>query len=82
MPDKTFPIQQVTLRTRDSTGAIESVGSFQIPWELAELAYREYARRYSNDQTMEQLKERHGFGAHEFADLLVGFFENDRKAKP
>lgn len=76
--NKTFPLQPATLRKRGPDG-IERVGSFEVPWELAELAYREYARKYGTQQSMERLKERHGFGIHEFASLLNDFFEEDTK---
>lgn len=42
----------------------------RIPWWLAEIAYAEYCYRHGNDQSLEQLAERHGFGRDEFLDLL------------
>lgn len=80
---KTFPLQQQHLWTRDpKTRAMpKDVGPFRVPWALAELAYREYQRRYSNDQTMERLAERQGFVIDEFAELLLGFFEHDKKGR-
>ena len=43
----------------------------KIPWELAEIAYTEYARRYGTDQSLERIAERGGFGVMEIADYLL-----------
>ena len=45
----------------------EAIG---IPWWLAEVAYEEYARRYGDQQTIERIAERGGFGRDEFLELL------------
>lgn len=44
----------------------------QISWHLAELAYRTYREKYGNDQSLEKLAERGGFGVGEFAVLVLG----------
>jgi len=49
----------------------------EIPWEWAEIAYAEYARRYGTSQSLERLAERHGFGMYEIIDLLVSKINND-----
>ena len=41
-----------------------------IPWWLAEIAYREYQRRWKNNQTLERLSERGGFDRDELLELL------------
>ena len=42
-----------------------------IPWWLAEVAYKEYAKRYGTQQSLERLNERGGFGRQELLDLLA-----------
>lgn len=44
--------------------------SCTIPWWLAEKAYWYYARLYGNDQSLERLSERGGFGRNELLSLL------------
>lgn len=41
-------------------------------WALAEEAFVEYRRCFGNNQSLERLAERGGFGAIEFAILLAG----------
>lgn len=43
-----------------------------IPWWLAEIACREYCRRYGTDRGMEQMAERGGLGRTELVSLLRG----------
>jgi len=58
MSMKRFPIQ-------GHSGA----AGFDIPWAMAERAYVNYDRRYSNGQTLETLAQRGGFGWAEFVLL-------------
>lgn len=41
-----------------------------VPMEIAEAAYQEYARRYGTSQSLKRLNERAGFGWAELVDLL------------
>lgn len=65
-----FPIQA------EGIGSNRAQQTF-IPWWLAEVAYKEYTRRYGNRQTLKRLKERGGFGRAELLDLL-GYQQTDR----
>jgi hypothetical protein len=42
----------------------------QIPWWLAEEAYKVYSRREGAGQSLERLAERGGFGREELLNLL------------
>ena len=53
-PTKTFPLQ----KDKD------------LPWVIAEEAYKEYKKRYGSQQSLERLAERGGFGQAEIAILL------------
>lgn len=44
---------------------LQQYGGGSIPWEVAEIAYREYARRYGTSQSMERLAQRSGFSIGE-----------------
>lgn len=44
----------------------------KIPWWIAEVAYREYARQFGADQSMERPAARGGFGRGELMALLRG----------
>ena len=44
-------------------------GGMKIPWSVAEQAYLEYAKRYSDDQSLRRIAERGGFAASEM-DIL------------
>jgi hypothetical protein len=57
--NKVFPIQQ----------------GQPIPWHVAEIAYRHYAKAYGTDQSMNRLAERGGFGWTEFLHL---YFDDAR----
>jgi hypothetical protein len=59
-PLRTLPIQ-VTQRC---------MGDSEIPAEIVEEAYKEYAARYGTAQSLERLCERGGFGVAELARLL------------
>lgn len=72
MTEKMFPIKsEHSIKERLPGGA--------IPWAVAEVAYREYSRRYINGQSLERLAERGGFGWYELAMLLCGEHENRKK---
>lgn len=43
-----------------------------IPWWLAEIAYKAYAKEFGTSQTLERLAERGGFGRKELMYLLTG----------
>jgi xanthine/CO dehydrogenase XdhC/CoxF family maturation factor len=45
------------------------LGGGSIPWEVAEIAYRAYAKRYGTDQSLERLAERGGLAKSEL-DVL------------
>lgn len=53
--------------------------SSTIPWWLAEIAYKQYAKQFGNQQTLERLAERGGFGREELVMLLAEreFFKNN-----
>ncbi len=55
---------------RGERGAMEHIPPTVIPWEAARIAYAAYAKRYGNDQSLERLAERGGFGRDEFLKLL------------
>ena len=46
-----------------------------IPWAVAERAYAAYSARYGNDQTLERMAERGGFGCGEMDMLAPGWEE-------
>lgn len=54
--EKMFPIQR----------------SNPIPWVEAERAYRQYAKLFGNEQSLERIAQRGGFGIEEFACLWWG----------
>ena len=56
-PVKTFPIQ-------------DTRGKTEVPLEVAEEAYKEYAELFGKQQSLGRLGERGGFGAAEIATLL------------
>jgi hypothetical protein len=56
MSNKRFPIQRAGT----------------VPWEAAEKAYEEYAKRHGSDQSLECLAQRGGFGILEFCFLYLG----------
>jgi len=41
-----------------------------VPWWILEIAYADYASRYSNSQSLERLVERGGFGREELLGHL------------
>ena len=45
-------------------------GSSAIPWWLAEVAYEHYKSKYGNEQTLERMAERGGFGRKEVVSLI------------
>lgn len=45
-------------------------GEGQVPYEVAEEAYKEYKAQYGGTQSLERLCERGGFGCAELAILL------------
>lgn len=46
--------------------------ALSIPWSVAEMAYRNYAARYGNGQSLETIAQRGGFGREELLRLLDG----------
>jgi hypothetical protein len=64
-----FPIQQGEGR-RDERGVFYYPASCTIPWWLAEVAYEHYATLYDNDQSLQRIAERGGFGREELVHLL------------
>lgn len=47
-----------------------------VAWSIAEIAYTEYKRRFSNDQTLERIAERGGFHRKEL-DILYPEWRGD-----
>jgi hypothetical protein len=70
--DNPFPLQRRRVRGADGR---EQWGPepTSIPWPVAEVAYREYARRYGTYQSLERLAERGGFGISEMDDFHPGW---------
>lgn len=66
-----FPIQDGT-PYRNSSGSLVFPKGCQIPWWLAEVAYKEYQKRYPNDQTIDMIAKRGGFGREELLAFLQG----------
>ena len=64
-----FPIQAGS-SYRDSEGRMVYPQPSQIPWWLAEEAYRYYSARYGTQQSLERLAERGGFGREELLTFL------------
>jgi hypothetical protein len=67
-----FPIQQSNGYRDKESGAIIRPARCTIPWWLAEEAYKVYAKKYGNDQSLERIAERGGFGREELLWLLRG----------
>lgn len=67
MPDRRFPVlRHHPLPPRT------------IPWRMAEVVYKEYSRKYGNDQTLEVIAARGGFGDEEILDFLEAAWFNGR----
>jgi hypothetical protein len=49
---------------------METLKRSSIPWWLAEEAYKVYSAHFGNDQSLERLAERGGFGREELLWLL------------
>ena len=62
MAEKSFPIQ--------AEYSPKQLPATEIPWWLAEVAYEEYVEKFGNDQSLERLAERGGFGRYELLTLL------------
>lgn len=73
-PEKRFPMQ---VDRHDSASDWRS-----IPWGVAEIAYREYAKQFGRSQSLERLAERGGFGWAEFGWLMARYFERRPEALP
>lgn len=65
MGEKRFPIQGERAVNGPQLPATD------ISWEIGEIAYEVYARRYGRQQSMERIAERCGFGITELALLLL-----------
>jgi hypothetical protein len=66
-----FPIQQSN-GYRDETGAIVRPKACTVPWWLAEEAYKVYAKKFGDAQSLERIAERGGFGREQLLWLLRG----------
>jgi hypothetical protein len=75
MDERMFPLQCEKRRTDICSGI------HQVPWSVAEQAYRQYARHYGTRQSLETLSQRGGFGEIEFYDLLAGGTGDGRALK-
>lgn len=64
-----FPIRAAR-SCRDAAGAVFYPRKSTIPWWLAEQAYAYYAERFGNQQSLERIAERGGFGRQELVCLL------------
>lgn len=62
MTEKYFPIQAEYSSVK--------LPASQIPWWLAEVAYKHYAQLFGSQQSLERLAERGGFGREELLRLL------------
>jgi len=69
---KTFPIQQSSMDHRKHGLRALSVKGFRIPWHMAEKAYKTYIKNFGQDQSLEELAQRGGFGWCEFCLLYCG----------
>lgn len=61
--ERRFPIQ---------ANPRQRVAPTDIPWAVAEVAYREYVARWGASQSLERLAERGGFHPEELTELLAG----------
>lgn len=58
-------------------GVFHTYPPTDIPWWLAEVAYRAYARRYGARQTLDRIVERGGFGREELLMLIHDAVQKD-----
>ena len=65
MSSKQFPVIPDTLSLEPHPTS--------IPWEIADLAYSAYMRKYGKKQPLERIAERGGFYASELDSLLPGW---------
>ncbi len=70
--ERTFPIMGDYVRR-----TVDRAKATRIPWWLAELAYRDYSKRFGTKQSLERLAERGGFSRWELISHLSG---NDKRA--
>ena len=68
---KKFPIQGQTMRKRLPKGGMERRLDTSVGWDLAEEAYRAYAKHYGSNQSLERIAQRGGFGREELALFLL-----------
>ncbi len=54
----------------------------QVPWGVAELAYKVYVKECGSGQSLERLAERGGFGWTELVNLLQGTYFDASKVPP
>ena len=66
--NRPFPIQQE--RKRNECGEMELHHACTIPWWLAEEAYSFYSSKFGQDQSLETLAKRGGFGRDELLMFL------------
>ena len=78
-PSDPFPIQGGdSYREHGDHGALIHIQPCTIPRWLAEVAYEVYAERFGDDQSLDRIAERGGFGRMELLQLLKGH----KKVKP
>ncbi len=77
--NKSYDVQQFSIQgeTRDRTKFLPCT----IPWWLAELAYKEYARQQGRDQSISQIDRRGGFGRAELVASIRGEYTSPGIAK-
>ena len=54
-------------------------GKAEVDWDIAKIAYTEYALQFGTQQSLERLAERGGFGALEIIVLLVELIKRQGK---
>lgn len=80
IPGVRFPIQGESLRVPWITHGVYKIEAGWIPWALAEIAYKAYAKDGHGSQSLERLAERGGFGWNELLACLRGSYNNNTSA--
>lgn len=77
MSERRFPIQGES--GRNPNGSRKRIPASSVLWSEAEIAYATYASLYGNQQSLERLAERQGFGREEYRTLRMGLNIRGRK---
>ena len=78
MSERRFPIQGEFGRN-PNIGVRRWIPASWVPWSEAEIAYATYAKLYGDQQSLERLAERSGFGREEYRTLRLGLDIGGRK---